>query len=121
MDTLLGFAKCTPREPAYAASTKIPPGSSLWMSTLNCEILPDLASGRLRFGPNGPLSRQFSDPEGDWGLATPGVNVQFVADSELFGVRPPLVVATHRVEDKLSGSLLGLRLNNTQFGIKKMP
>ena len=26
METLLELAKCTPREPAYAASTKMPPG-----------------------------------------------------------------------------------------------
>jgi hypothetical protein len=83
--------------------------------------LPDLVSGVLTFGPYGPLLGQFSVPDGDWGLATPGVNAQPVADSELLGLSPPFVVATHRVVAKLSGSLLGFRLNNPQFGMKKIP
>ena len=71
---------------------------------------------RLRFGPNGPFVGQFREPEG-----APGVNAQPVAVSVLLGVIPPFVVATHRVDARLIGSLLGFRLKYTQFGMKKMP
>src|ERR1700722_14713497 len=81
----------------------------------NAETLP-LPRGVTTLGPKGPLVGQCSVPEG-----APAVNTQLVPVKVLFGVIPPLEVATHSVEARLMASLLGLRLKNIQLGMKKMP